>query len=836
MSFEFDLNDIVPDYFKTPAEPKRSEGRLIAEQALEGPLREAVMMLPFAQAATGFAPLVGQPSGYDITPQQALEAGRKGLGLSGQEPSTMLGRAAGAGLRTLTSPSTYYAAPLFGMTNPAVIAATAAPSAAAGQIGEEIAGLPGAIVGSIFGGLPGQYLQTGKRLLSQYETAKNAGGAFDELTKEAGSRKAGSLAKKAFESDPDLQGNLLRAREIEQLTGVKLPINAAAQNSNVLLQSARSQAAYDPTFLAKISGQSKQAQEAISARGSKLFGTPSEERLMTATVEPISQARTITQQLDNVDRQLSRLSSKIENIDEVELGGKITNLLKAKEELVRKEVSPLYETAINDATEAGINLSPVQTESIYGFVQANVNKNIFQTFPAIYGKVLSKFKPDVVKTGELDDAGTELTKEVFKSATIRDLDSLKREVNKALRGPVEQDTRRVLNNLKAQVNTVVDELPDTFSGPYRNADAMYLQKIGIPFDAQGIDNIGSKKFVEDTIPTLTKNRSTLQQYIDIGGEDSTGIINDAFMYKLSKTPNLVDENGVINQKVLTRFIDRNESTLNLVPDTAQRLQGLQTDNAILLDTKAKMADLLKIEQRKEAESLFNTIGQGGVDLALTQFIGSPNKRAAIMSQLNKNPEAKQGFQSSMLQQLTDSGNKLEFFNENRKAMETLFGPQYVNQVEALAEATQRLYANPVKLSVPMTTVGRTKYEEVTGMSPESTVALARRQITSPFQKITIGLSKYFQNRASQSEREAIQDFLLDTDKIQKVAAAYKNIELTDNVNDIKQLAKTISKTVMGDISRKSSYGLYMGTATDFGNPETQQPAPVGATEPEFIFQ
>lgn len=828
--FTFDLNDIVPEYWKTPAQPKPSEGRLIAEQALEGPLRETVAMFPWAQQATGFAPLVGQPSAYDITQQQALEAGRQGLGISGQEPTTMMGRAAGAALRTLTSPSTYYTAPLFGMTNPLVAAATAVPSAAAGQVGEEVAGLPGAIVGSIFGGLPGQYLQTGKRLLSQYENAQKAGGAFDELTKEAGGRQAGNVAKKAFESDPDLMGNVLRAREIEALTGVKLPINAATQGSNVILQELRSQAASNPSFMASIANQEKAAKDAIAAKVSKLFGTPSEERLAAATTAPISQAKTVTQQIEGVDRQLSRLSSKIENIDEIELGGKITNLLKAKEELVRREVSPLYENAINDATAAGVNLSPTQTESLYSLVQSDVNKDIFKTFPAIYSKVLSKFKPDMV--GEGEDAV-----EVFKSASLRDLDSLKREVNKALyRGDVSADTRRVLNNLKGQVNTVVDELPDTFSGPYRNADAMYLQKIGIPFDAQGIDNIGSKKFIEDTIPALTKNRSTLQQYMDVGGEDSVGIINDAFMYKLSKVPNLIDEDGVINQKALTRFIDRNESTLNLVPDTAQRLQGLQADNAMLLDSKAKMADLLKVEQKKEAESLFNTIGQGGVDLALTQFISSPNKRAAIMSQLNKNPEAKQGFQASMLQQLTDSGNKLEFFNENRKAMETLFGPQYVNQVESLAEATQRIYANPVKLNIPISTIRRTKFEEATGMPPEGAVALARRQITSPFQKITIGLSKFFQNKANQSERAAIQDFLQDTDKLQKVADAYRKIELSDNVNDIKQLAKTVGKTVMGDVSRKASYGLYMGTATDFGNPEQQQQAPAAAPEPEFIFE
>lgn len=818
--FTFDVNNIVPDYWKTPAEPKqKSEAQLIGEQAIEGPLRETVAALPWAQSATGFAPLFGYPSGYDITSNQALEAARGQLGLSGEEPRTMLGRGAGAALRTATSPSTYYTSPMFGMPGVVPTAVTAIPGSFGAEVGGELYGVPGAIAGSLTLSGPGQLFTSGNKLFSSLKESAGAGGTMTELSKAAGDKRAAGVAIKALESDPELNANLLRATEIERMTGVKLPAPAATQGSNVIVQESRSQAAADPSgFGAAMRQQEINAKQAIMDRAQKLFGAPSAERLIEATAKPASATKSLQRRLTDIDNELATIGDRIDNVDPTQLGNRVTNLVKAKEEIARKEVGPLYENAIETATKEGVQLDPTQTERLYSFVNDSVNKDIFKTFPSIYSKINAKFAPELVGEGDA-------VEEVFKSASLRDLDSLKREINIALRGNASLDTRRVLNNLKFELNNVVDELPDSFKTAYRGADAEYLRKVGIPFDAKAIDDIGSKGFVEQTVPVLTKNPSALNQFLDIAGDEGKDIVRDSFMYDLAKTPNLVDANGAVNPKLIDRFLAKNKDTLKIVPEVADEIRGLSTDSKLLLNTQAKLNNLLKTEQKREADTLFNRLNNEKLDTVVGKFLTIPNERSQILSELKKNPEAMKGFRASVLEGLTTSGRTYDEFLANKDALDALFGSQYIKNVEALAEATQSLYSNPLKLNIPLSSIRKTKFEEFTGMTPESTVALARRQITSPFQKVTIGLSKFFQNKASQSEREAISDFLLNTDKIKETAELYKKINMTEDTEKVKTLAQKLIKTTSGEVARRGSYASYLGLMSEFGNAEEPAPPP-----------
>ena len=840
-NFTFSLSDIVPDYMKAPAEPKPSEARLIGEQAIEGPLRETVAALPWAQAATGFAPLFGYPSGYDITSNQALEAARQQFGLSGQEPNTMLGRAAGAAVRTATSPSTYYTSPLFGMPRMGTTAATAIPSAAGAEIGGEMGGVPGAMAGGFLGGSyslfsPTNLALNGSSIFSNLKNSAGAGGTLTDLTQAAGNKRAAGVAIKALESDPEINANLLRATEIERLTGVKLPAPAATQGSNVILQESRSQAAADPSgFGAAMRQQELDAKQAILDRAKALFGKASSERLLEATAQPASATKSLTRRLTDIDDELATIGNRIDSVDPTALGNRTVNLVKSKEAIARKEVAPLYETSLNDATAAGIKLNPNQTERLYGFVNDSVNQDIFKTFPSIYSKIKSKFGPDMVKTGTFDDAGKEITQEVFKDATVRDLDSLKRGINEALRGNASQDTRRVLNNLKFELNSVVDELPASFKTSYRGADAEYLRKVGIPFEARAIEEIGSKGFVEQTVPVLTKNPSALNQFLDIAGNEGKDIVRDSFMYDLAKTPNLLNADGSVNPKLIDRFLAKNKYSLKIVPEIADEIRGLSTDSKLLINTQAKLTNLLKTEQKREADNLFSRIGNEKLDTVVGRFLTIPNDRAQVMKELSKNPEALKGFRASVLEGLTTSGRTYDDFLKNKDALDTLFGPTYIKNVEALAEATQALYSNPLKLNIPLSSIRKTKVEELTGMPPEQIVSLARRQITSPFQKVTIGLSKFFQNKANQTERAAISDFLLDTDKLKETAALYQKINTVEDTEKIKSLAGKVLQYTTGQVARRGSYGAYLGAIGDFGNEEQQPTTAAPSNEMQFNF-
>lgn len=825
---EFDWQSARPVENKTQV----SEGRRVLEQAVEGPLREAVSALPFAQAATGFAPLFGLPTGYDITQEQALEAARKQLGLSGQEPSTMLGRAAGAGLRIGTSPSTYYTAPLFGMTSPVATALSAIPGAAAAQVGEETLGLPGAIGFGLLASAPGQLYQTARNVGGG--AAREAIGAGASLAEAVGGKKAANVAKTAFESDPMLGANLLRAREIEQITGVSLPTNAAAQGSNVLLQEIRSQAAQNPEFLALLSQQESDAAQAIASRANKMFGPASAERLLEVTKQPASAVKSLNRRIDDIDTQLATLGNRVQSVDETALGTQITNLVKAKEEIARKSVAPLYENALNSAEEAGVKLSGDQTKRIFDFVNSEVNADVFKTFPSIYGKVLANFRPKQTKsTGIIDEVDGvpifgETTESIGKEASVRELDSLKREINLALRKDVGADTRRVLNNLKNEIGTVIDELPAEFSTAYRNADAQYLKKVGIPFEAKAIEDIGGKGFVEQTVPVLTKNRSALQQFLDIAGDDAKNIVRDSFMYDLSKVSNIVDANGAINAKALDKFIKQNENTLKLAPEVADELRGLRDNTQALVATRNRVANMLKTEQKTEADALFNRISNRGLDATLSDFIVRPAEQQNILKQLQGNPEALKGFRAAMLERMTSTNNALGFLTDNKQAMENLFGKTYYRNVEALAEASQRLAQNPVKLNVPLRTIERTQIEQATGMRPEEIVSLYRRPIVSPFQKVTIAMSKFFQNRASQAENEAIQEFLADPKLIQTAADIYKDIDVSVNPQKIQGLINKLQ----GEVARRGAFGTAIALDDRIGA-EPAQSTPIQQLDIEF---
>jgi hypothetical protein len=817
---DFDWESATPVDNK---KPEVSETRKVLEQAAEGPMQDIVSALPWAQAATGFAPLVGQPSGYGIDSSQALDAMRRVFGISGQQPETVGGKALGAGLRAVTSPSTYSVAPLFGMTGPVSTAVSAGGGAAGAELLGEYLGFPGYVIGAIAGSAPGQWAGSGKRLFSEIRNASQTGGAVNDFANTVGSKRAATVAQKAFESDSNLAANLLRAREIEQLTGVTLPTNAAAQGSNVLIQEMRSQAAQNPAFLDAIRQQEAKAQKDIFARATRLFGEPNPERVVEATKNQASAVKTLNRRIVDIDTQLSKLGQNVDMVDPEQLGNRITNLVKAKEEIARKEVSPLYENALTNAETNGIKLNPDQTQSIYDFVNSSVNKDTFKTFPAIYSKVLSKFKPEVV--GEGDNAV-----DVFKEASVRDLDSLKREINKALRGDASADTRRVLNNLKTQVGSVVDELPSDFSDAYRAADAEYLKKVGIPFAAKAIDDIGGKGFVEQTVPVLTKNPSALRQFIDVAGQDAQPIIRDSFMYDLSKIPNIVDETGALNVKVLDRFINKNRNTLKVVPDVEAELNGLRNDSRQLVNTRTRVAELLKTEQKREADSLFNKVNNQGLDVTINSFLSAPAQQTTILKQLNQNSEAMKGFRAAVTEKMLEGGSPLEFYTANQRALDKLYGPTYTENVKALAEAAQALASNPVKLNVPISTIRKTKFEEATGMSPESTVALARRQITSNFQKVTIGLSKFFQNQANEAEKKAIQEFLQDPKKIQEAAQFMKEINMTQDLPKIRKLVNTFS----AEIGRRGAYGLNIALDTEFGNPQQSNEA-VQPEQLDFSF-
>lgn len=821
-----DLKDALP---VAPAKPASSEGRIAAEQLAEGPLREVVQALPWAQAATGFAPLFGLPSGYDVNQEQALTAARSQLGLSGEESKYFAGRALGAGIRALTNPATYPQAALFGLTGPLAALSTSATSAAGSEAGGEIGGSLGPVggfLGSVGGGVAGgalpipMIMSAVPKLFNAVKTAWNkAPSITEEAVTAAGSKRGANLAAKAMASDTTLGGKLLRSEEIKNITGVELPVLAATEGSPVLGKAVQSQAARDTGFLGYIRNKEEQAKQDLVSYALKQYGEPSTERILKAAEPSKAPLKNLQNQLDTIDGELANMGSKLESVDPTMLANRTTNLLKAREKIAQEQVGPLYETALDDAAKAGIELSPNQTEALYSFANNSINADIFKTFPSIYSKVISKFAPEVLEDGT----------EVFKSASVRDLDSLKREVNKALYTQnMSNDTRRVVLNMRNAVNDVIDELPASFKDPYRGADAAFLSKVKVPFSARAVDDIGGKAFVEQAVPVLTKYPSGLQQFLDVAGEDGVPLVRDAFMYSLGKTRGILKEDGSINPKSLEQFIRSNKDTLKLVPNVESELRNIASDSRGLVEARAKVTEAIDTENQNIANSLFTNVFKRGLDTVYGEFLTKPAMQQQILSELKKNPEASDGFKAYVLSNFSKSGKTLDTFMENKQSLEALFGKDYLKNVEAIAEASQRMYEHPTKLSVPVSTAYKTKFEETVGMSPESAASLARRQVSSVFNKVATAYSKYFANNASKAENIEIQKLLKNPQNIADTAKILtKAVDETDPAK-LKELSIQLGKVIGAEVSTRALFGSMSGAEKFIYNGANVQVQPAPA--------
>jgi len=825
-----DINDAVP--VQAP-KPKVSEGRIAAEQLVEGPLRETVSALPWAQAATGFAPLFGYPSGYDINQADALEAARSQLNLSGEESKSFGGRMLGAGIRTLANPATYPQAALFGLTNPLAALTTSFTGTAGAEGGGEIgakSGPVGQFFGSLAGGMAGGALpisMAATAIPKVYAAIKNVWNKAPSVTEEAvqaaGSKRGANLQARAMASDVELGGKLLRSQEIENITGVQLPVLAATEGSPVLAKAVQSQAARDPSFLGYIKNKEQQARQDLVSYALKQYGTPTTERVLEAAKPNQAPLKTLQQQLDNIDSELVNMGSKLENIDPTMLANRTTNLLKAREKIARENVKPLYENTLKDAEAAGLKLTPENTQTVYDFVTTGQNANIFQTFPKIFNKITSDkgFKPEFVlddagkKIPKLDEAGQPIKGQFeteFKEASVRDLDSLKRAVNDTLYNTtMSSDTRRVVLNLRNQVNDIVDQFPDAFKDAYRGADAEYLRQVKVPFSARAVEDIGGKAFVEQTIPALTKYPSGLQQFLDVAGDAGVPLVRDAFMFDLGKTRGLLNvETGAVNPKVLDQFLKNNRDTLKLVPAVETEIKNLATDARGLVEARSKVTEAVDMENQNIANSLFTNVFKRGLDNVYGDFLTKPDMQQRILTELKKNPEAADGFKAYVLSNFSKSGRTLDNFNENRQTMELLFGKDYVKNVEAIAEASQKLYANPTSLSVPVSTAYKTKFEETVGMSPEMAASLARRQVSSVFNKVATAYSKYFQNNASKAENIEIQKLLKDPKSIANTAKILGKAADETDPEKLKALTMELGKVLGTEVSTRVLFGTVTG--------------------------
>jgi hypothetical protein len=344
------------------------------------------------------------------------------------------------------------------------------------QIGEEMGGETGGLIGSVIGGGVGGLTAGGQQLATRVgtKTALNvilpsrrnaiSASALKEADQSA-YEAVQNVFKAAAEVDPEFATTVAREIAKSEAMGIDFP-TAVLTGNNPVIQSAIATIAYkNPTAMGKFQRQYAEATDALRAKAEGMFGPAADAQgRIGAVAERKAKAidRLVDPQLaaieDNVRKQTSLVAK---NFNEPDTVVRWNDILAGKVDPVSPEASALYKHTFDIAEKAGTVIQPEDYMGIAGYVKSIQDTEIFKSFPALV-KVIDN------TLGSVSRDGTPLSLEQF--------DSLKKEVNAALRSTRNEDTKRILTGLKQEVDgAMVASFPPEAAAAYKHADDLYAQ-------------------------------------------------------------------------------------------------------------------------------------------------------------------------------------------------------------------------------------------------------------------------------------------------------------------------------------------------------------------------
>ena len=713
--------------------------------------------------------------------QPVEQAGRTTLGAQQIQAPSRTARVIGAGIESTMDPlsiagGSSIVGRLFGGFIPGMTAEVGSQSL------EKYGPVPqalGALTGGITGGLAQS--QIGGRIAKAgYERGmpivkrtwqKVTGTRPEEEIQREASGAVENILRAAADADPNIAANIQRADEIARTTGVQLPATAILNSNPVLVDQVRSLAARDPVFRSQYGQQFEQAQQALEGRATRLFGQPATANtIIQQTVKDIPLDKAQQRRLDALNKQIAKESS-FNVADQQQLGSRLATLVATKEDEAKKAVAPLYQRAFDYAEQNNVGLPAAGVADIFQFATDQRSADVFKTFPSIWNKINTQFKPTLSEPSALlNERGRPLVpggEQVFKAASIEDLDSLKREINRQLRTTRDEASVRLLSELKSKVNGVINTLPEGFVTQYKAADAAYLDQVGLPFNTEAIKQVDRAKFAESILPVLTKNKSALSQFLDVTGNEGSDLAMKAFLLDFDKT---AVKNGVIDVNAARKWLKANNSELSLLGDKADTIRNA-VDNVNTLNaekvrinnafTEAKKNKLLQLEGKTAQE-------------IVSGLYSKPANVDQFLRTYGSNVDTLNAVRSFMLDDVLSATDPIAALTDRtRKATyDKVFGPTYIKNVESLAEASKRLADNPANVKFNVEEVPKTGFERVTGTSPESALSQVRNPVASTAYAVSSLLSKFWAKQTAEATDAQLKALLLNPQEVKKLSQAF----------------------------------------------------------------
>lgn len=790
-------------------------------------------------------------------PQTFTEAFRQGrepvyqglmgmLGSTGAQPQTIGEKIVASGLEAATSPESYLFPPLAGVRRlgaagqivmrPAEQVVVGGGAEAGGQAGRyvgEKVGAPviGEVTGNILGGggsalTMGSAMRTtalgGKALdlaKSQWDRVRGTV-PEDELLKDVDNR-ISNVFIAAAAADPTFMDTLTKAAKAQQNISLKapggasvqMPISALLADNPVINNFIQSLASKDPVFRAQYANQFEQAKQALTANQIRLFGDPS--KVQVNVVGP-DLAKVQARRVRSLDEQIAD-AYRDQSVDPTAFGQRVSSLLARREDAARASTRPLYEEAFNIARTKNVELPAASVDDIYNFVAGAQSSDVFKTFPSIYNRVRTRFRPETTEPSPILTAeGRPMAEggQRFTAATVEDLDSLKREINKQLRKTTDPADIRLLTELKSRVAGHIDNLDPEFVTAYRNADNAYLQNVGLPFTAETLRSIDRKKFVEQIAPAIIGNRSNVDEFIRATGDEGVRVARDAFLDSFSRA---ALKNDVLDPKAAAKWLKANEGGISLVPGLRDELQAASTNVQNLIAQRNRLnADF----QRVAGEQIVSQSGFKSPQELVARMYGDVKFTNKFMQQYGADKDSVNAARAFMLDDIVNSGDPVALLNDRNKAavFNRVFGPTYAQKVADFAVVSERLGKDVTQVPFRGETVPRTPIEELTGLPPEQILSRFLNPVSGNTYAITSLFSKFWAKKASEATEERLKNLLLNPADAVKVfqavsprAASIDTQKVKDAIEVGRKYGINWVQDAVNDLATGAGRGAVQGT-------------------------
>jgi hypothetical protein len=720
-------------------------------------------------------------------------------------------------------------------------ALSAGTGVAAGEVGQAVAEkageeyrLPAEMAAGLGFALPANSLMSATELgakgLMNKATGKEFFDSANQMAATFGGARAEARLRGAMQANPDLTADLARAAEIEKLTGVKLPVTAASKGDTTLtgLLASQTSRGENAGFTAAIKQQEKDALNQVREAQKQLAGDPRNAAL-TAEVEAKKTAyenfrreTAYAMKQANIERQVGTIDTRIQDLTadalttpagKEDIGNRVTNLLNAREAVIKKEFSPQYDEVLSNASKAGVEMESPVVANLWNFVKQRQAEDVFNKFPSLDAaikRILAPTKAPVSSTFAAKYPNLVRSVEgTFKPLNVTDIDSLKRGINRAIGDTQDENQRRMLFELKNRFDESLGTLPDDFVSAYKGLDKQYAEKLGIPFSEAGVVSIDRARFVESTVPLLTSKPSAIRQVLTAADNspEAVKIIEDAFLMKISQTNGIVNPNTMaVNPAALNSFLRKNTEAIDQVPGLRQRLEGLSGDVTGLIANRERLLDMQKNAAVNKLENVWSRASgqQGGFEGFVGRALNNPDELKQLMIAAGSDSTLQRGLKAVVLDLGLKSPNKLGFFEDNAKSINALFGKDHAENVKALLEASERLARNPVMSKINQSLTQNTQFEQLTGSDPARAASLLRQQVQSNFYKVSTLFSKFLQNKSVKSENTEIQEFLSNPKNVKDMSDSIKALE--EGGEKGFQKAKAIGGKLIGNAATAALIG------------------------------